>query len=114
MQPRIVGFALDRVFLAVKERQEGIAPSPGDGRHLMQRAARKHQRAAFRRPVGLVAEFRKYEIAAFEIMVEIDREREPPVLRPGVDVVAIPVEVGADLAVVAGHDIAIHPRGGRR
>lgn len=39
MQPGIVGFALDDVLFAVKERQEGIALASGDGRHLMKRAA---------------------------------------------------------------------------
>src|SRR5581483_9006103 len=72
VQLGIVGLAQRDVFLAIHERQEGVALAPGDGRHLVQRAARKHQRAAFRRPVGLAAELGEHEIAAVEIIVEID------------------------------------------
>jgi hypothetical protein len=70
----------------------------------MPRAARKHHRAAFRRPVDPAAEFRKHQVAAFEIAVEIDRDREAPMPRAGVDIVAMAMEVAADLAVVAGDD----------
>ena len=37
------------------------------------------------------------------------RDGEAAVLRAGIDVVAVTIEMAADLAVVAGHHIAIHP-----
>src|ERR1700733_8758606 len=77
----------------------------------MQRAAGKHQGAAFRWPVDLAAELRKHQIAACKVVVEIDGDGKTPMLRTGVDVVAMAMEMPADLAVVASDDVAVHSRG---
>ena len=79
-------------------------------RHLVQRAAREHHRAADRRAVGAPPELGKDQVAAVIVAVEIDRDGEAAVLRPGIDVVAVAEEMPAQRAVVAGHEIAVHAR----
>src|SRR6185437_2362421 len=96
------------VFLAVEEGQEGEATAAGDWRHLVKRTTGKHQRAANRWSVKLPSEFRKHQVATAEVIVEIDRDREAAVLRANVEVVAVAMKVSADLAVIAGDDVAIH------
>ncbi len=43
-------------------------------------------------------------------MIEIDRHRKAPVTCARIDVVAMFGKMPADLGVVAGHQITIHPR----
>src|SRR5580704_2049957 len=108
MQPCIVGLAQRGVGLAVEKGQKGVTPAARDRRHLMQRAAGEHHGTADRRAIDLAAELRKLQIAAVVILIEIEGDGEAPVLRAGIDIVAMPVEMPADRAVVAGNDVTIH------
>src|SRR5262249_21128142 len=89
--------------------QKGVTPPARDGRHLMKRAARKHQGAAMRRPIGLPAELRKHQVATVIVAVEVNRDGKATMLRGGVDIVAMAIEVPTNLAVVASDDVSIHP-----
>src|ERR1700676_4212644 len=108
----IIGFAQCRIGLAVKEGEEGVAPAAGHRRDLVQRTAGEYDRAARRRAISAAAELGKNQIAAVLILVEVDRHGKAAVLRAGIDVVAMAIEMSADRAVVTGDDVAIHP--GRR
>src|SRR5580704_17114608 len=113
MQPRIVGLAQRGVRLAVEKGQKGVTPTACDRRHLMQRAARENHGTADRRAIDLAVELRKLQIAAVVILVEIEGDGEAPVLRAGIDIVAVPIEMPADGAVVTSHDVTIHAGRGK-
>ncbi len=78
----------------------------------MQRAAGEHDGAAVRRAIAAAAEFRKRQVAAVIVVIEIDGDGEAAMLRAGIDIVAVAMEVAAQSGVVTGDDVAVHPRGG--
>ena len=108
MEIGVVGFPPGGIGLIIEKRQESIAPAARDRRYLVKCPAGKYHCAGGGRPIGFSAEFRKQQVAAVVILVEIDRHRKTPMLGAGIDIVAMAMKVAADLAVVAGHDIAIH------
>src|ERR1700728_75834 len=110
MQLFVVALAKRGVGFTVQEGEEGVASSVCHRRHLMQCAAGKYRGAPMRRPINAAAEFREDQIAAVIVLIEIDRHGKAAMLRPGIDVVAMPVKVAAGGAVVTGYNVAIHPR----
>ena len=77
----------------------------------MQGAAGKHDRSAGRRAIGAASELRKNQVAAFISAVQIEGNGEAAMLGAGIQIVAVAMKIAADLAVVAGDDIAVHARG---
>src|ERR1700722_19584081 len=108
---RVIFLAQRRVGLTIEEGEKGVAAAAGHRRDLMQRAAGEDDGAAVRCAIGAAAEFWKGQIAAVIVLVEVDGDGETTMLRAGIDVVAVPIKMPADGAVITGDDIAIHPRG---
>jgi hypothetical protein len=61
-------------------------------------------------PDSPATEFRKEQSAAFKIFVQADGDREAPVSRTHIVVVAEAVKMSTDRGVVTGDDVAVEPR----
>src|SRR5215218_2761223 len=106
----VVLLANPRGFLVIEERKKGIAATARHLRYRVKQGAGEHHGSPRR---GLVAPrpvLGKAHLAALEVVVQIDRDRKPPMGRALRGVIPVGPEVAAILRRVAGDDVALHAR----